>query len=249
MAKISFVIPAYNEEAVVAQCLLSIGKELEATPCEAEVVVVNNASIDGTREAVSAFAWARTIDEEKKGLVHARKAGFHATTGELIANIDADTMLPPGWLARVLHEFQADANLVALSGPYIYHDLPLHTRVLVKIFYFFGWLTHLFNHHVLGVGAMLQGGNFVIKREAWEKVGGFDTTISFYGEDTDVARRISKVGKVKWTWSLPMYTTGRRLAAEGLFKMGIKYSLNYLSITFRGRPMHYEYTDIRPDNN
>lgn len=246
--RISFVIPAYNEEATVAQCLESLERELKGAPCEVEVVVVNNASTDGTKEVASSFTWVRVVDEGKKGLVHARKAGFDATVGELVANIDADTRVPAGWLTRVLREFEADPTLVALSGPYLYHDLPWHTRVLVKIFYFVGWLTHLFNHHVLGVGAMLQGGNFVIRRDAWEKVGGFDTTISFYGEDTDVARRISKVGKVKWTWSLPMYTTGRRLAAEGLFKMGIKYSLNYLNVTFRGKPMHHEYTDVRPNS-
>jgi len=53
--------------------------------------------------------------------------------------------------------------------------------------------------------------------------GGFDTSITFYGEDTDVARRISRVGTVKWTFKLPMYTSGRRLAHDGVMRTGIRY--------------------------
>ncbi|OGC88976.1 glycosyl transferase family 2, partial [Candidatus Adlerbacteria bacterium RIFCSPHIGHO2_02_FULL_54_18] len=195
--KISFVIPAYNEEQMIGKCLRSVFAEIKRTPgVQAEVVVVNNASTDRTREEVLMFPNTTVVEERLKGLVYARRAGFVATSGELVANIDADTIVPPGWLARVLGEFSKNSTLVALSGPYLYYDLPAWKRALVKVFYFVGWLIHLLNHYVLHKGAMLQGGNFVLKRSAWEKAGGFDTTISFYGEDTDVARRISEHGRV-----------------------------------------------------
>lgn len=244
--KISFVIPAYNEEASLSACLASIQEELARTPCEAEVVVVNNASTDDTKAVAEQFAGVRVIDEPHKGLVRARKAGFDATTGELVANIDADTVMPKGWLVKVLTEFGKDKKLVALSGPYIYHDLSVFYRAMIKVFYFFTWVVHVFNHRVLGVGAILQGGNFVIKRNAWEAAGGFDTSIEFYGEDTDVANRLSKVGSVVWTWRLPMYTSGRRLVHEGLVYMSLKYTANYFWMTFAGKPFSKTYIDIRP---
>jgi glycosyltransferase involved in cell wall biosynthesis len=243
--KISFVIPAYNEEKLLPKCLESVLAELKRTPCEAEIVVVNNASTDHTKEVALRYPGVRVVDEPKKGLVQARHAGFNASTGELVANIDADTQLTPGWVATALREFAKDPRLVALSGPYLYHDLPAFTGFWVKIFYFFGWLGHLFNQYVLRAGAMLQGGNFVLRRDAWERAGGFDTSIEFYGEDTDVAHRINRQGKVKWTWRFPMYTSGRRLAREGVVRTGLVYTINFLSVSLFGKPATREYTDIR----
>ena len=243
--KISFVIPAYNEERRLPQCLESVARELARTPCEAEVIVVNNASTDHTGEIARGYPFVRVVDEPAKGLVRARHAGFVASTGDIVANIDADTMLPEGWLQTVFDEFKRDDNLAALSGPYIYYDLSLLKRALTRIFYYGGYLSHLINHHILHSGAMLQGGNFIVRRAHLERAGGFDTSIEFYGEDTDVARRISRVGKVKWTFKLPMYTSGRRLAKEGVLMTGWRYAVNYFYTLLRGKPLTDTYTDIR----
>src|SRR5581483_2873046 len=132
--KISFVIPAYNEEKLLGPCLEAVLTELKRTPCDAEIVVVNNASTDRTKEVALSYPGVRVVDEPIKGLVQARHAGFINTTGELVANIDADTKLPGGWVATVLKNFE-DSNVVALSGPYIYYDLSPFVRALVKIFY------------------------------------------------------------------------------------------------------------------
>ena len=243
--KISFVIPAYNEECLLPLCLQSIERELARTPCEAEVIVVDNASTDQTGAIARRHSSVRVVEEPVKGLVQARKSGFIASSGELVANIDADTELTPGWIETVLKEFERDPLLVALSGPYKYRDLSPFVSFWVTIFYFFGWLGHLFNQHVLGTGAMIQGGNFVLRRDAWEKAGGFDPSIKFYGEDTDVAKRIGRYGRVKWTWHLPMHTSGRRLAKEGVLRTGYVYAINFFSVTFWGRPVTNEYSDIR----
>ena len=243
--EVSFVIPAFNEEHRIAGCLHSIEQELFRTPCKAEVIVVNNGSSDHTAEVARKFEGVRVVDESTKGLVAARHAGYVASTGELVANVDADTILPYGWLAKVLKEFKQDPQLVALSGPYIYYDLSIFVRTMVRVWYAIGYLTYLLAHHVFHSGAMLQGGNFVIRRSAMEKAGGFDTSISFYGEDTDVAKRMSKVGKVKWTWARPMYAAGRRMAEEGILRVAVLYGLNYFWVLLTGRPWTGKYTDVR----
>ncbi|MBI2409473.1 glycosyltransferase family 2 protein [Candidatus Kaiserbacteria bacterium] len=243
--RISFVIPAYNEEKNLPKCLDSVARELARTHCDAEVIVVNNASTDRTGELARGYSWVRVVDESRKGLTRARQAGFAASSGDIIANIDSDTVVPEGWLAKVLREFERDERLIALSGPYIYYDLPAYHRALVRLFYIGGYLSHIFNHHLLKGGAMLQGGNFILRREPLEKIGGFDTSIEFYGEDTDIAKRMSKVGKVKWTFALPMYTSGRRLANEGVFRTGMRYAANYFYTLFFGKPLTKTYSDIR----
>lgn len=244
--QLAFVIPAYNEQALIGQCVKSVLAEVARSGAACEIVVVNNNSTDRTKEIAESFEGVRVVDEKQKGLVHARRAGFEATTAELVANIDADTEVPEGWITKVLAEFEKNPKLVGLSGPYIYHDLSLWNRFLVRGFYWLSYGVYLINRFVLKVGSMIQGGNFVIKRSAWIKAGGYDVTISFYGEDTDVAVRLSRVGPVKWTFSLPMYTSGRRLENEGVFKTAGTYVLNYFWVTFRGRPATKDYTDIRP---
>jgi cellulose synthase/poly-beta-1,6-N-acetylglucosamine synthase-like glycosyltransferase len=247
--KISFSIPAYNEEHRIGRCLESVQKEIVRAGMEneAEIVVVNNASTDRTKEIASRFSGVKVVDEMRKGLTFARQAGFEHSSGKLLANVDSDTMLPPGWLDTAVREFERDPDLVALSGPFTYFDISPISRLWVKCFYVIGYATYAFNKHVLRAGAMLQGGNFIVRRDAMEKIGGFDTSIHFYGEDTDVARRLNKIGDVKWTFRLPIYASGRRLSHEGILKIGLRYALNYVWTTFAKKPWSEEYLDIRTD--
>jgi len=243
--KLSFVIPAYNEEAYLANCLASILKEIKGGGHDVEIIVVNNASTDRTKEIALSYSPVMVVDELRKGIVRARQAGYEAATGDLIANVDADNIIPAGWLSKVFDEFTKNDNLVGLSGPLIYYDLPWLINLQVKLFYFLGYLTYLLNHFVLKKGGMLQGGNFILRKSALAKIGGFDTTIDFYGEDTDIARRLQHAGRVKFTFELPMCSSGRRMAREGMFLTGFRYAMNYLWVIFFKKPFTTESSDVR----
>lgn len=234
--KLSIVVPAYNEEALIGGCLNSILAEMNGKNYDMEIIAVNNASTDKTREIIASFPLVKLVDEPRKGLVKARQAGFLASTGELVANIDADTRMTPGWFDRVFAEFSKNKKLVALSGPFIYYDLSKNARLAVRTFYYAGFFIYLINRYILGVGSLLQGGNFVVKRAAIEAIGGFNLEFDFWGEDTDLARRLVKVGGVKFTFDLPIYASGRRLEREGLAKTGSRYALNYFSTIFFKKP-------------
>jgi cellulose synthase/poly-beta-1,6-N-acetylglucosamine synthase-like glycosyltransferase len=245
--KLAFVIPAYNEEALVGKCLQSVVDEVARSGRPAGIILVNNASTDRTGEIARSFAGVTVVDEPKKGLVNARDAGFAASEGyDLVANIDSDTIVPEGWLDTVYREFERDPKLVCLSGPYVYYDMSAWNRFLISMFYGLTYLIYVLNRFILRVGSVVQGGNFVFKRQAWADVGGYDRSISFFGEDTDVAVRLSRVGGVKWTFALKMKTSGRRLEKEGVFRTAGTYTLNFLWVTFRGKPVTKDYTDIRP---
>jgi glycosyltransferase involved in cell wall biosynthesis len=245
--KLSLAIPAYNEEKYLPLCLDAIFKDLENSvhASDVEIIVINNASTDNTRQVAEKYEGIILVDEMEKGLVKARRAGYLASSGDLIANLDADSILPAGWIDRVFEEFSSREDMVAFSGPDIYYDATLVKNIFVRIYYYFGYVFHLINQHVLHNGAMLQGGNFIVKRSAMEQIGGYDTTIEFYGEDTDIARRIQKVGRVVFTFKLPMYTSARRFKGEGFIKTGFVYAKNFLSIIFLKRPVTKEYNDFR----
>lgn len=243
--RFSFVVPAYNEEALLPDCLRAIQTEVARVGASAEIVVVDNASTDRTSEVARSFPGVTVVHEPRKGLVQARKAGFEASSGVLVANIDADTLVPHGWIDRVEAEFAGDAELVTISGPYDYYDVPMRIRLAARLFYVIGFGTYCFNRYVLRVGSMVQGGNFVVKREAMIRAGGFDPSFTFYGEDTDIARRMAQVGKVKFTWALIAKSSGRRLRGDGLFMTGLRYSSNYIWATFFRKPFTTAWQDYR----
>jgi glycosyltransferase involved in cell wall biosynthesis len=247
--RLSFVIPAYNEERYLPACLESILAQTRDLGDEVEIIVVNNASSDRTREVALSYPGVTVVDEMRKGLPWARQAGFAASSGELIANVDSDSRLTPGWVEKVLTTFaefeRKGKSLVALSGPVEYYDLTPSQRVSVHLFYLLAFVLYALNRYVLRAGSMVQGGNFVLRREALASIGGFNTSIAFYGEDTDIARRLNRVGKVVFTFQLKMFSSARRLKKEGMFTIGMRYTMNYLWTTFRKKPFTEEYIDIR----
>jgi glycosyltransferase involved in cell wall biosynthesis len=242
---VSFVVPAYNEEALIASCLASIRAEISRAGCQAEIIVVNNNSTDGTRLIASSTPGVIVVDEPQRGLVQARRAGYLAASGKLIANIDADTMLTEGWLTTALSEFADSPNLVALSGPFIHYDLPRSAQFAAAVFYRVAFVVYLLIRFVVRAGSMMQGGNFIVSRSALDAAGGFSSDFRFYGEDTDLARRLSKVGAVKFSLALRAFSSGRRFAGEGLVRAGLRYAVNYLwTICFK-QPFTPTWLDFR----
>lgn len=114
--QLAFVIPAFNEEGLIGRCLESVTKRVKQSGVECEIIVVNNASTDRTKEIAEGFEGVTVVDEFEKGLVYARRAGFNASTAELVANLDADTELPDGWIETVMSSFEKQPELVGLSG-------------------------------------------------------------------------------------------------------------------------------------
>ncbi len=246
--KISFVVPAYNEEDNLKVCLESIIREVQDKAFDYEIIVVNNASLDKTKVIALSVPGVKVVDETRKGLSFARQAGFATTTGDLVANVDADTLMPEGWSNAVINYFEQNPKLVCLSGPHVFYDMPTWFNLGVRVYYYIVYGLYWFNRFILRVGSMVQGGNFVIKRTALEKLGGFDTDFDFYGEDADIARRMNKIGDVLFTLRLPIYASGRRIKAEGMFLTPIRYGLNYLWTIFFHRPFSKTSADIRTKN-
>jgi glycosyltransferase involved in cell wall biosynthesis len=242
---VSFVVPAYNEEALIGSCLTAIVAEISRTGCCAEIIVVNNGSTDGTWYIASSYPNVKVVDEPVRGLVRARRAGCLEANGKLIANIDADTILPGGWLSTALAEFERRPDLIALSGPYIYYDLPKWAQLAAAGFYRGAYIAHLLSRLLSGRGSVMQGGNFIVSRSALEAAGGFNPDFQFYGEDAELARRLSRVGVVKFTRALCALSSGRRFVGEGIFIVLLRYSANYLWTHLFKHPWSSAWLDFR----
>jgi len=236
--KISLIIPAFNEEKEIGACLKSALKN--APKNLLEIIVVDNTSTDGTAEiAKKVSPIIRVVKEPNKGLTWARQRGFIKAKGDILAYVDADTRMPESWF-KILNESFSKHKIVCLSGPYYYYDLEEWQRAAIKTAY-----NATFQPAYKLTKALIIGGNFAVKREALVKIEGFDTSIPFYGEDTNLARRLKKVGKILFLKEFYINTSGRRFVEEGFFNIGTRYILNYVWEMVFKKPLNKKYKDVR----
>lgn len=191
---ISFVVPAYNEEAELPKTLLAIRSAAQES--EHEIIVVDDGSTDGTA-ALAAEAGSKLVSIRRRQIAAARNAGARAATGDILFFVDADT--------RINREHVTGA-LDALSQGYagggaqvkVEETIPLWARVGLRFFCFIYFALNL------GAGAFL-----FTTRENYEAAGGFDESL-FIGEEVYFSLALRKLGRFK-ILSEPIVTSGRKL--------------------------------------
>lgn len=233
--KVSVVIPAYNEEKW-------IGRTLEVLSLQdykdLEIIVVDNNSTDGTSKVVASFPNVKLILEERRGVQYARESGRLASSGDIVANLDADCMPPKDWVKSVVKYF-ADPKVVAVSGPYDYYDASLFLRGMSALFQnFFYIILHFVVSDIFHKGGIMIGGNVFIRADALEKIGGYNTSIVFYGDDTDTGNRLRSLGRVLYKRDICVESSIRRFDRLGMFHVFYKYCINFVWVSLFNRPYH-----------
>jgi glycosyltransferase involved in cell wall biosynthesis len=158
---VSIVIPVYNEADRLAACLEAIGRQ--SVPAF-EVIVIDNNSSDATARVAASFSFVTLLHESKQGVAHARNTGFDAARGEIIGRIDADTLLPADWIAKVQSIFEGKA-VSAVSGAPHYYDFALDNVA--------DSIDRCLRRHLakaLGNDNFLWGANMAVRRQDWLKV-------------------------------------------------------------------------------
>lgn len=240
--RVSVIVCAYNEERYLAPCLHSV---LAQTRPPDELIVIDNASSDATGQVARAIPGVQVVHEPLKGLVIARERARREATGDVLVYLDADCRAPLTWLERVERCFLRSPALVALSGPYRHYDWDWFGRLLLRGYdVLVAHPTHALVRG-LGWGAVFYGGNFAVRRTALDHIGGFDTRIAFHGEDTNLGRRLARIGPVRLAERCYLYTSARRYRALGRWRVFRLYVRNFVSEILRHRPKDETYADIR----
>ena len=154
---ISFIIPCYNEEKYIKDCIQSIKEEASGL-LSYEIIVVDNNCTDNTA-SIAFQEGAIVVPENQKGVVFARQKGYEIAMYDLIANIDADSRLCKGWIETALAEINTD-DVIAVTGPLVYDDVSKTMTVMTKFYYYLAWFSNNY------IGVFLQGGNALIKKSA-----------------------------------------------------------------------------------
>ena len=241
--RISVIVCAYNEERYVASCLHSL---LAQTRLPDEIILIDNASQDRTGAVGRAIPGVRVIHEPKKGLTVARETARLAATGDVLAYLDADCRAPLQWLELVERRFLRSPGIAAVTGPYRFYDWDWWGRLLLRGYdLIVAPATHILVQRLMRIGAILYGGNFAVRRDVLERIGGFDTKIEFHGEDTNLGRRIAAVGHVRLARECYMFTSARRYNAMGKGAVFRLYVRNFTSELLHHRPRDTSHVDVR----
>lgn len=114
MTRLSIVIVSYNASADLDRCLTSLDA---ASIARSEVVVVDNASTDDSRNIVARHPNVRLIAlDANRGFSAGNNVGIRATSGELILLLNSDTVVPPGAIETLMAALDAHPD-VAIAGP------------------------------------------------------------------------------------------------------------------------------------
>lgn len=237
---VSVVIPAYNEENYLPSCLESIRKQDYAGAYE--VIVVDNASTDNTAKIARDWG-AKVVYEAKRSPACARQKGAEAATGEIIAFIDADTQAPAHWLSTIVSRFVQKPDIVAVSGPYAFCDAGRFTKISSYVGNFINIIIDQLFRKAFNKGGAIWGCNFAVRRSALLAVGGFDTSIKFYGEEYEFSLRLKRVGKGDVVPRLFVLTSARRLKRIGVVNQYWNWTVDYFSVLFWHKPIPEELED------
>ena len=238
---ISIVVPALNEERLLYQCLNSLKEQDYAG--DYEIIVVDNASTDRTRELASSPG-VKVVSEPNIGTGPARQRGLLEAEGEIVAFTDADTMPPRRWLRTLVQYLTRNPKTIAVTGPYAFFDVGATARTISYIMNFVFIILDNAFRYVTRKGGTLWGSNFAARKKVLLEVGGFDTSIRYLGEDHELSLRLKEKGKVSLIPNLFVLTSARRIKEEGLLCTYWNYIINYFSILFYYKPLPQRMEDM-----
>jgi glycosyltransferase involved in cell wall biosynthesis len=235
----SIVIPSYNEEGFIEQCLSSLKRQTFKQPFE--VIVVDNNSSDQTSK-IAKKTGARVILETEKGVCAARQAGLNVAKAPIIISTDADTTFSPDWLKRIDECFKDNPEAVAIGGEPQFVDSPLWGRVMVLLITSFVKL-YL---KIFKTTCYISAANIAFKKSAFP---GYNTKLTQGGDELFLLKKLKQKGKVIMRFDNPVYTSSRRLYRGFLYNLFVTeiayYLIDYNIARFTGKSLLGSYPAFR----
>ncbi len=202
---ISVVVVAYNEEGYIRECLDSLAL-LDYPRGEWDVLVVDNGSVDRTRDIVREFTMAhphfRLTVNATRGIAASRNVGLREAGRDFVAFTDADCTVPPDWLSKLERAFrevrQEDPSVAAAGGSNTAPENANRFRQAVAVAVQNYWGNHgSIQGRILKHRAFvdhLPTLNVLYDRRLALAVGGFDEGMGDIAEDVDLSHRLIRRG-------------------------------------------------------
>jgi GT2 family glycosyltransferase len=214
--QLSVIIVNYNVRDFLEQCLVSVQRAIIYLNNDAEIIVIDNNSGDGSIEYLQPkFPGVKFIpNKENLGFAKACNQGIQNSLGTYLLFLNPDTIVPGDCFQKCISFFTSHIDAGALGikmvndkGKYLKESkrgFPSPAASFFKLFglaaifpksklfakYYLGHLDENKNQEV----DTIAGAFMMIPRQVLEKVGGFDESFFMYGEDIDISYRIKKAG-------------------------------------------------------
>ena len=208
---LSVVIPTHNTRGLVMSCVDSLG---DAGAAPVEVIVVDDASTDGTAEAIRKHHPAAVVIETGRnmGFGAAANLGAAATTGEIVLVLNSDTEVLEGGLAALVAAFAEDPELGIAGAELLDPDGAPQWRAgswptrrwLFAQASGLGAVAARVRGRAAGAGSgaarvgevdWVSGAAMAVRRDVWESCGPFDVGYSFYCQDLDLCCAARRAGR------------------------------------------------------
>jgi hypothetical protein len=249
---LSVIIVSYNAGAYLRACLGSLFGNPPHRPWE--VIVVDNASTDGSPEIVrQEFPAVRLIaNPANTGFAAASNLGAESASSEYILFLNPDTLVPPGTLdeAVAFMEAHSEAGIIGcrtIGGDGRIQPTAFDFPSPFRMFGLFSGLnryfkiTRLKDLSKVREPDYVQGSFFLTRREVFQGAGGFDEGFFMYAEDVDLCLRVRRSGKaVYYVPHMTITHYGGGSAVDSL-----KSLENYLPSLVRLYRKHKSPADVR----
>jgi peptidoglycan-N-acetylglucosamine deacetylase len=230
---VSVLIPAYNEEKVIAS---SIRQILKSRYANLEVIVVDDGSVDATSAVVNQHyahePRVRLITIPNGGKAHAVNTALHASKGAVVVALDADTQFEPDTIPRLVRWF-ADPKVGAVAG-----NAKVGNRInLITLWQALEYITaqNLERRALAALGAItvVPGAVGAWRREALEQLGGFPADT--LAEDQDLTIAVQKAGYHTLFDSEAIAWTEAPDSARGLARQRFRWAYGTLQCLWKHR--------------
>jgi len=234
-ATLSIIIVSFKCRSELEACLASL--EAERPTIQLEVIVVDNASHDGTVESVAQrFPWVQLfVNEENEGFARAANRAMRLAEGKLFLLLNPDTLVPPGALSNAADALterpevgMLGCKVVGTDGSFdhackrgfptvasaLYHAVGL-TRLMPTSARFAHYTAGHLAPDEAGLVDAVAGAFMLVRREAVDAVGPMDEQFWMYGEDLDWCRRFWKEGWQVLYWPTVQITHVRGASGGG----------------------------------
>lgn len=219
--KISVVIPAYNEQELLSGCLEAL---LAQTRPPDEIIVVDNNSTDQTAETARSYG-ALVIREKMQGIMPAVYTGMAASTGDIIARCDADSVVPNDWIERIEEILTTNPYATGVTGPGVFYGTSSLRANWAQLWYMYAYF-------VLVGSALanwpLFGSNCALRRAAWQSVqNSVHRERTDIHDDIEISSHLAPKQQIVFKPSLKVGVSARALRC-GDMKRRYRYGWNTL---------------------
>lgn len=195
----SVIIVNYNGQDYLDACLRSLGGGDDP---EYEIILVDNASSDGSAEHVAAhYPRVQLIRSESNlGFGAGNNLGAKEARGEYLAFLNPDTTVEPGWLEPLISVLESDPGIGLATALVLLMDEPDRINTcgndmhLTGLTLCRGMGAHRNTLSTESEVSAVSGAAFAARRDLFKDLGGFDESFFLYVEDSDLSLRARLAG-------------------------------------------------------